>query len=382
MKYMFIAGEASGDLHAAEVIRHLRHTDHEASFMFMGGDLMAAAAGREPIVHYREMAYMGFSEVLRNLGKIRGNLSTARRQLRLWEPDALVLVDYPSFNLKVADAAHSLGIPVFYYVSPKVWAWKEWRVRTLKKLVHKMLVIFPFEVDYYRDKHNWEVEYVGNPSVAEIDRALSEAPGRPEFLKRNALRDRPIVALLPGSRLGEIRNNLSVMERAVMQFPQYRGVVAAAPGVDPEFYKPFTRLPVISGQTVSLLKHSRAALVTSGTATLEAALCGVPQVACYRSNGSKIAYNLMKRVLSVDYVTLPNLIAGRAVIPEMLLHMCTPEAVAAELTPLLREGSEARNAQLQGYRDMRRALGDGDAGKNAAQAIYTDLRNHKNSRHA
>lgn len=373
MRYFLIAGEASGDLHAAQLISSLHQHDRGASFMFMGGDEMAAAAGHRPLVHYSEMAYMGFSEVLRNLGKIRGNLSTAKRQLRLWMPDAVVLVDYPSFNLKVAEEAKRLGIKVFWYISPKVWAWKEWRVKTLKKVVDRMLVILPFEVDYYKTKHDWDVEYVGNPSVGEIDAALGQAPSRDKFLKDNALRDRKIIALLPGSRLGEIRNNLSVMQDAVARFPQYRGVVAAAPGVDPEFYKAFTTLPVVTDQTFALLRHSHAALVTSGTATLEAALAGVPQVACYRSNGSKIAYNLMKRVLSVDYVTLPNLIVNRPVIPELLLHNCTPDAIADSLTPLLTDTPQ-RRAQLEGYDAMRRALGTHDAGQRAAASILAALK--------
>lgn len=374
MKYMLIAGEASGDLHAAEVIKNLRKIDRQPVFMFMGGDLMANAAGRTPLVHYREMAYMGFSEVVRNLGKIRGNLSTAKRQLRLWRPDALILVDYPTFNLKVATEAHVLGIPVFWYVSPKVWAWKEWRVSALKRVCTRMMVIFPFEVAYYKQRHNWDVTYVGNPSVSEMDTLLAHAAGRQEFLKRNKLRDREIIALLPGSRIGEIRNNLEVMEKAVMQFPQYRGVVAGAPGVDPALYAQYTKLPVVFGQTVDLLKNARAALVTSGTATLEAALASVPQVACYRSNGSKIAYNVMKRMLSVDFVTLPNLIVGREIIPELLLHHCTEDAIAANLAPLLRE-TGVRHAQLDGYKRMRAVLGIADAGANAARVIYRTLIN-------
>ena len=372
MKYMLIAGEASGDLHASRVIAALRRRDTHASFIFLGGDLMAAQAGVKPMVHYRDMAYMGFSEVLRNLGKIKQNLGTAKRLLRLSSPDALILIDYPSFNLKVAAEAKRLGIPVFYFISPKVWAWKEWRVRTLKKLVTKMFVIFPFEVDYYRTRHEWDVQYVGNPSVDEIDEALAAAGTRDEFLKRHRLRDRQIVALLPGSRLGEIKNNLPVMQAAVMQFPQYRGVVAGAPGVDADFYSRFTDLPVVTGETMELLKHSRAALVTSGTATLETALAGVPQVACYRSNGSKVAYNLMKRVLSVDYVTLPNLIADSEIIPEMLLHMCTPDAVAEKLAPLLREG-EARQRMLDDYAAMRARLGTADAADGVAKAIVEHL---------
>ena len=373
MKYMLIAGEASGDLHAAQVIAELKAIDHHASFIFFGGDEMAAAAGRAPVVDIREMAYMGFSEVLRNLGKIRANIRSAKRLLRLWSPDALILIDYPSFNLRVAAEAKNLGIPVFYYISPKVWAWKEWRVATMKKVVTKMYSIFPFEVAYFRDRHMWDVEYVGNPSVREVDAVLASAPSRAEFLRDNGLRDRPLIALLPGSRLGEIKNNLDVMTEAVRRFPQYRGVVAAAPGVDAQFYKTFTTLPVVTCGAMRLLAHSHAALVTSGTATLETALAGVPQVACYRSNGSRIAYNLMKRMLSVDYVTLPNLIVGCEIIPELLLHQCTADAVAESLTPLLRDTPQ-RQAMMQGYSEMRACLGNGDAAHNVAIDIVATLR--------
>lgn len=372
MKYMFIAGEASGDLHASKVIEEIRRCDSEASFLFFGGDLMAAAAGVKPMVHFSEMAYMGFSEVLRNLGKIGENLKSAKRLLRMWEPDALVLIDYPSFNLKVAAEAKKRGIPVFYYISPKVWAWKEWRVSTLKKVVTKMYCIFPFEVDWYRNRHKWEVQYVGNPSVQEIDTAMAQAMPRADFLAKYKLRDRPIVALLPGSRLGEIKNNLEIMTRAMQQFPQYRGVVAGAPSVDPEFYKEFTSLPVITGATFDLLANSRAAIVTSGTATLEAALAGVPQVVCYRSNGSKIAYELMKRVLSVKYVTLPNLIADREIIPELLLHQCTSEAVADALIPLLTDTPQ-RQKMLDDYSEMRSLLSDANAAANVAADIVAAI---------
>lgn len=368
MKYMLIAGEASGDLHAAQVIGRLRSLDRDAAFLFFGGDMMARAAGIRPFVHYRNMAYMGFSEVLRNLGKINDNLKSARRLLRMWEPDALILVDYPSFNIRVATEAKKLGIPVFYYISPKVWAWKEWRVPTLRKVVTRMYSIFPFEVQWYREKHRWDVTYVGNPSVEEMDHALRHASSRAEFLKEHKLRDRPIIALLPGSRLGEIKNNLEIMNKAVQQFPQYRGVVAGAPGVDPAFYSAYTSLPVLHGCTTDLLAHACAAIVTSGTATLETALANVPQVVCYRSNGSKIAYNVMKRMLSVDHVTLPNLITDSEIIPEMLLHQCTPDTVAAQLTPLLRDTPQ-RAAMLAGYARMRTLL----TTKSPSEAVAADI---------
>lgn len=369
MKYMIVAGEASGDLHASHLIESLKKRDKEASFVFLGGDLMARAADTAPLVHIADMAFMGFSEVLRNLGKINENLKTAKRAVLSENPDALILVDYPSFNLKIAKAAKKAGIPVYYYISPKVWAWKEHRVKAIKKLVDKMFVIFPFEVDYYRNRHGYDVEFVGNPSVAEVDDALRKLPSRADFLKKHKLRDREIIALLPGSRIGEIRNNLSVMTQVTERFPQYRGVVAGAPNIPLEVYRRFTDLPVVYDETLTLLAHSRAALVTSGTATLEAALVGTPQVACYRSNGRKIAYDIMKRVIKVPFVTLPNLVANKEVIPEMLVHLCTPDGVFEKLAPLLRDTPQ-RAAMLEDYAQIRSILNaPGSAPDNAAAAI-------------
>ena len=236
MKYMLLAGEASGDLHASHLITALRRKDPEARFVFLGGDKMAAAAGCEPEVHIRDMAFMGFSEVLRNLGAIKRNMATAIKALTDHRPDALILIDYPSFNLKVAARAKKLGIPVFYYISPKVWAWKEHRVKSIKKLIDRMFVIFPFEVDFYRDRHGYDVTYVGNPSLSEVDKALGEALSREDFLKKHNLRDKPLIALLPGSRTGEIRNNLGVMTAVTDRFPQYQAVIAGAPNMAPEVY--------------------------------------------------------------------------------------------------------------------------------------------------
>ncbi len=378
MVYMLIAGEASGDLHASHLMASIRRHDPKAQFVFLGGDLMAAQAGREPVVHYRDMAYMGFSEVIRNIGSIRRNLKLARKVLEKVRPDCLILIDYPSFNLKVAATAHNAGIPVYYYISPKVWAWKEWRVKTIKKLVDKMFVIFPFEVEWYRSRHGMDVTYVGNPSIAEIDAAIAAAPDADEFSSRHKLRQRPIIALLPGSRRGEIRNNLPVMLKAAAAFVQYQAVVAGAPGIEPEFYAQFGNFPVVTGDTMNLLAVCRAALVTSGTATLEAALAGVPQVACYRANGSELSYKIMQRLLSVDFVTLPNLILGREAIAEKLLHQCTPVAVAEALSPLTALTSKKRQKMLDDYKEMRAILGDGDAAENTARLIVDDL----HARHA
>ena len=376
MHYFLIAGEASGDLHASQLMRELAAADPQARFTFMGGDLMARIADHGPLIHYRDMAYMGFSEVLRNLGKIRRNMATARQAVVESKPDALILIDYPSFNLKVAATAAKASVPVYYYISPKIWAWKQWRVKAIRRLVCRVLCILPFEPDFYSSHGYANATYVGNPSVEEIERALAAAPSREEFAKAHGLRDnRSFIALLPGSRRGEIRCNLPVMDAVAREFPGYTIVVAGAPSVDDSVYSGLTKFKVVRSATHELLAHAQAALVTSGTATLEAALAGVPQVVMYRSNGSKLAYNLMKRLLKVRFVSLPNLIAGREIIPEMLLHFCTPEAVAKRLRQLTPDSSPARAAQIEGYREMRAILGPAGASARAASLIINDLNN-------
>ncbi len=373
MHYFLIAGEASGDLHGSHLIRAILERDPDATITFLGGDAMAAACGEQPLVHYREMAYMGFSEVIRNLGAVRRNLSTARRALLAARPDALILLDYPSFNLKVAETAYKARIPVYYYIPPKIWAWKKWRVKEIRKHVRRVFAIFPFEPEFYR-ANRAEAVYVGNPSVAEVDAALQDAEPNVDFLAKNKLRPRPLVALMPGSRKAEIRNNLKIMTRALDQFPQYRGVIVGAPGIDDSFYAECSnKLPVLRyPHACQILTHCRAALVTSGTATLECALAGVPQVALYRGGGSKITYKVMEKVLDVKYVTLPNLIADSAVIPELLEHLCTVDATADALRPLLTDTPE-RAAQLEGYARIRSILGTGDAAAATAEAIVSDL---------
>lgn len=372
MKFFVSAGEASGDIHAAQLIHRLKEHDPKAEFRFLGGDLMRGEAGCAPLVHYREMAYMGFSEVLRHLPSLLSILKKAKGELASWRPDALILVDYPSFNLKLAKEAHRLGIPVYYYISPKVWAWKEYRVRQMKRYVDKVLSILPFEVDFFR-RHGMEVMYVGNPSREEVDEKLAALEVRADFLHRHGLNcDRPLLALVPGSRLGEIRNNLPVMDAVASRHPEMQPVIAGAPGIEVEVYRHYSSIPVIKGETFSLMAHASAALVTSGTATLEATLIGVPQVALYRANGSRLSYELFKRILKVSYVTLPNLIAGREIIREMLLHRCTPDLVDDELTRIL-PGGQGRDAMLHGYADIRRRLGDSPAADEAARVIVEDI---------
>ena len=376
MKYMVVAGEASGDLHASEVMTHLRELDPGAEFRFLGGDLMAKAARRNPEIHYEKMNVMGFSAVVRHLPTILTNLRVARRLVREWRPDVLLLVDYPSFNLRLAKYACRLGIRVDWLISPKVWAWKEWRVRTLRRVVTHMYCILPFEIPFYRRHGYDEATYVGNPSVGEIDRALGHLPPLRHFLERQGITDsRPIIALLPGSRRGEIAANLPLMLEAARRFTDYQVIVAAAPAVPERFYREIAQDPGLAlafGSTIALLKYARAAVVTSGTATLETALVGTPQVVCYRANGRRWTYNIMKRLLNVRYVSLPNLIMDNSIVPELLLHKCTAEGIAHELAPLL-QPSPQREWQTGGYKAMRRRLGTGDAAAVTAELIVRSM---------
>ena len=375
MKYFLSVGEASGDIHAAALISAIRETDQEATFAYLGGDLMYEASSTAPIIHYREMAYMGFSEVIRHLPQVLGNLKRAKKAISDFKPDALILVDYPSFNLKLARHAHSIGIPVYYYISPKVWAWKEYRVKDIKRYVRQLFSILPFEVEFFR-KHDYEVTYVGNPSVEEIELRAKNAPDRTTFLSTHNIPDKPILALVPGSRQGEIRNNLPIMLEVAKRFPQFNPIVAGAPGIDSDIYRKYTSYQVVTGATFDLMKHSKIALVTSGTATLEAALLRTPQVVCYRANGSKFSYNLFKRILKINYVSLPNLISNDAIVPEMLLHHCNANEVSAEVERIL-PNTPGRDKMLADYQHMREILGNSNAAHATATAIYNDIYNLK-----
>lgn len=352
MKYFFSAGEASGDVHAAQVIRELRRLDGSAEIAFLGGDEMAAAAGHDPLIHYRRMAYMGFIDVARHLPEVLGNLAEAKRAIAAMRPDALVLVDYPGFNLKLAEYAHGLGIPVHYYIAPKLWAWKEYRIKKLRRYVDRLYSILPFEPQWFGER-GVKAEYVGNPSVEEVEQALAAMPPAEEFMKIHGLDTRPVLALVPGSRMGEIKANLPVMDAVARRHPEMQAVVAGAPSIDVEVYRRFTDYPVIHATTLRLMSYSRAALVTSGTASLESALAGAPQVVCYRAVGWKWAHDLFMHILKIPYCSLPNLVTGRIdreardevnrqavrtgvrgwIIPEMLVHNCTPDTVDTQLTP-------------------------------------------------
>ncbi len=374
MKYFFSAGEASGDVHAAQVIRELRRLDGSAEIAFLGGDEMAAAAGHDPLSHYRRMAYMGFIDVARHLPEVLGNLAEAKRAIAAMRPDALVLVDYPGFNLKLAEYAHGLGIPVHYYIAPKLWAWKEYRIKKLRRYVDRLYSILPFEPQWFGER-GVKAEYVGNPSVEEVEQALAAMSPAEEFMKIHGLDTRPVLALVPGSRMGEIKANLPVMDAVARRHPEMQAVVAGAPSIDIEVYRRFTDYPVIHATTLRLMSYSRAALVTSGTASLESALAGAPQVVCYRAVGWKWAHDLFMHILKIPYCSLPNLVTGRIdreardevnrqavrtgvrgwIIPEMLVHNCTSDTVDTQLTPLLTD-TPARRAQLEGYDEVRRRL--------------------------
>lgn len=376
MRYFIIAGEASGDIHGSALIASLKEQDNDAHIDFLGGDLMASSAGHEPLIHYRDMAFMGFIEVIKHLGSILGFMKKAKEAMASSRPDALILIDYPSFNLKMAKWAKQQGIPVFYFISPKVWAWKEWRVKDIKRYVDRMFSILPFETEFYR-KHEYEAEYVGNPTVKEINNAVGTMRDATQFRADNILDpSKPIIALLPGSRVKEIRDNLPTMIAAAKLHNSCQTVIAGAPSIDDEVYSlaiKGKRIPVLRDQTFELVRHSRVALVTSGTATLETALLGTPQVACYRMNGSNLVYKFYRMLIKGNYVTLPNLIADAPIIPELLLHNCNVESVDDHLTQLLNEGDE-RQAMIDGYERIAEILTIKDCTQTTAQRIIQQLR--------
>ena len=372
MKYFISAGETSGDVHGSRLMAELKGVDPSAEFVFLGGDAMSAEAGHTPVIHIREMAFMGFSEVIRHLGNIGRNLQKARRELRQSRADALILVDYPDFNLKLASEARKQGIPTYYYIPPKVWAWKTYRVKKIRLLCRRIFGIFPFEPDFYA-AHDAEAVYGGNPSVEEVSDFLQTRRSRQEFVADHSLTTRPIIALVPGSRMGEIRNNLAVMAAAVQPLREYQAVVAAAPGIPLDAYRSITTLPIVEGDTLNLMANAEAALVTSGTATLECALVDTPQVVCYRANGSRISFELMRRILKVEHVSLPNLVSGKTIVPEMLLHRCTPALVGEELRNIL-PGTPGNAQQHRAYSAMRELLGTQRAAVTAAKNIFNDLK--------
>lgn len=352
MKYYIIAGEASGDLHGSNLIKALHKTDTAAIIRCWGGDKMQAA-GATLVKHFRDLAFMGFAEVLLNIRTIIRNLKFCKEDIRAFKPDVLVLIDYPGFNLRIAAWARQAGIKVVYYISPQVWAWKENRVQQMKKCINKMLVILPFEKAYYKTKWNWEVEYVGHPLTEAIAAAKQEIPIELPTLGAQ----RPVIALLPGSRKQEIRKKLPVMLEVSKAFPDYNFVVARAPGLADDFYREllngYANVSAVSGKTYGLLQQATAALVTSGTATLETALLGVPQVVCYK--GNPISYQIAKRLINIRYISLVNLIMDRQVVEELIQDELNVTRLTAALRRILPSQPE-RLRILEQYGQLQQML--------------------------
>ena len=381
MKYYLIAGEASGDIHASHLMKAIKEEDSEARFRCFGGDMMAAE-GAELVQHYRDLAYMGIFPVLMHLRTILRGMKRCKEDILAWQPDVLILVDYPGFNLKIARFVkqHS-NIPVYYYISPKIWAWKEWRIKDIKRDIDALFSILPFEVKFY-EKHHYSIYYVGNPTVDEVDAYLKEHPADEECFRRdNSLDARPVIALLAGSRKQEVRDNLRRMVEAAKPYTRdYQLVLAAAPGLDDDFYKECASgldITIVRDQTYRLLQHSTTALVTSGTATLETALFRVPQVVCYYMKWGRLASFARWLILKIPYISLVNLIADEAVVPELVAEQMNPKNVCRHLSDILPGGS-AREAQLQGYQRMATILGESGAPKRAAKEIRSKLKNSNN----
>ena len=377
MKYYLIVGEASGDLHASHLMAALKVEDPQAEFRFFGGDLMAAVGGTM-VKHYKELAYMGFIPVLLHLRTIFANMKRCKEDIVAWQPDVVILVDYPGFNLSIAKFLRAkTHIPVYYYISPKIWAWKEYRIKNIKRDVDELFSILPFEVEFFEDKHHYPIHYVGNPTVDEVTLFRAEHPETFDgFVRENNLDSKPIIALLAGSRKQEIKDNLPDMLRAASAFPEYQLVLAGAPGISPDYYHEYVgdaKVKILFGQTYRLLQQAEAALVTSGTATLEAALFRVPQAVCYHTPIGKVISFLRRHILTVKYISLVNLIANREVVKELVADTMTVEQARAELERILYD-KDYRQRMLHGYEYMAARLGDAGAPKRAAQEMVRLLR--------
>lgn len=373
MKYYIISGEASGDLHGSNLMKALKKQDANAEFRFWGGDLMQGEGGTL-VKHYKDLAFMGFVEVVMNLKTILNNIKIAKKDIEAYRPDAVILIDYPGFNLRVAEFVKSLGIKVYYYISPQIWAWKTSRVHKIKKVVDRMFVILPFEKDFYK-RYDMEVDFVGHPLLD----ALKDKEFTPknDFLKHYNLPDQPIIALLPGSRNQEIKVKLPIMLSVMDQFPDHQFVIAAAPSQSNEFYEsliPNSRVKIVPNDTYNLLHNSDAALVTSGTATLETALLNVPEVVCYK--GSRISYEIGKRLIKhIQYISLVNLIMDQEIVTELIQNELNTTNLTQELKKILTEPN--RSEMLQNFAALREKLGGSGASDRTAELIFEDL-NAKN----
>ena len=374
MRYYLIAGEASGDLHGSNLIKGIREIDKDAGIRCWGGDLMKEA-GADLVRHYKEGAIMGFVEVVANLGKLARNLQDCKNDIMEYNPDILILIDYPGFNFRIAEFAKGKGFKVFYYIAPKVWAWKEKRVHRLKKFVDRLFIIFPFEIDYFR---KWGIDaiYNGNPLLDSVDNHPSTMETREAFAERTGISPAATtVALLAGSRKGEIKYLLPRMVSVAQKHPDYQFLMACAPSMEREFYNKIignkcNNIKLLFGETYSVLRHSDAAIINSGTASLEAALIGIPQVVCY--GGNEISYQIAKRVVKLKYISLANLIMDKGLFKELIQHDCTPELMDKELDNLLHNEGYRANMKKD-YAEVREVLGGKGASAKVAQAMYNEL---------
>lgn len=376
MKYFLIAGEASGDLHASNLMAALKEKDPEADFRFFGGDLMQAVGGTL-VKHYREMAFMGFIPVLLNLRTILNNMKTCQEDIRKYQPDVVILIDYPGFNLKIAKFVKTvLHLPVYYYISPKIWAWKQYRIKDFRRYVDRMFCILPFETEFFR-KLDYSVDYVGNPSVDSVAQYKEKQANRPDtFMADEGLPDKPILALLAGSRRQEIKDNLPTMLEVAAAYPDYQPVIAGAPGLEPEYYKQHIGnhpAKIVFGKTYDLLQHSRVALVTSGTATLETSLFRVPQVVCYYVVAGPLASFIFRNFFHTKYISLVNLIAGREVVQELFGARFSYQQIHDELGKILHD-TAYRQQMLDGYDEIIQMLGKPGASQRTAELIYQSLK--------
>ncbi len=370
MKYYLIAGEASGDLHASNLIKALSHEDSKAEFRFWGGDLMAEASGQHPVKHYRDLAFMGFAEVILNLKTILNNITFCKNDITAYQPDVLIFIDYPGFNMRIAKWAKLKAIKTFYYISPQIWAWKENRISSIKRDVDEMFVILPFEKEFYEVKHQYKVHFVGHPLLDAI--AQFKPLPLADFKKEHQLDDREIIAILPGSRKQEISKMLSTMLKMTSKFANYQFVIAGAPSQDNSFYESFTQkenVSFVANQTYHLLSHAKAAMVTSGTATLETALFDVPEVVCYK--GNIISYHIAKRIITLKYISLVNLIMDQEVVTELIQNEFNTERLEKELSLIL-DSHYAKDLKLK-YQELKQKLGGVGASQTTAKLMYNLL---------
>lgn len=375
MKFYLIAGEASGDLHGSNLMAALKEKDPEAEFRFLGGDLMQSVGGTL-VKHYREMAYMGFIPVLLHARTILRNMKMCREDIRRYQPDVVILIDYPGFNLNIAKYVHTaLQIPVYYYISPKIWAWKQYRIKNIRRYVDRMFCILPFEVDFYK-RMNYQVDYVGNPSVDSVAAYLADHPlNQSAFQQAEQLTDQPILALLAGSRKQEITDNLPTMLEVASHYPEFQPVIAGAPGIDPSYYEQYIGahpVKIVFNKTYPLLQHSQLALVTSGTATLETSLFRVPQVVCYYTPVGKLVHFVFRHFFHIRFISLVNLIADKEVVQELFGERFSRDNIRQEVDRILYQPAY-RQQMLDHYDEVIHILGQPGASQQAAELVIQSL---------